>query len=172
VAAGLINTTEVQYMSLHRLILVLAAVLVLVACGPGEPGAQSATPQAGEQSTTPAAGGLEGMTWTLTQFGPADAPTTVPEGISVTVEFADGNVGGNAPCNSYGGPYTTEGQNLSIGEMTQTLRACANNSLMELESRYLEALRQATTYTIQGDQLTLSYPTGELHFTRGGAATE
>jgi heat shock protein HslJ len=159
-------------MQLHRLILVLAAVLLLVACGPGEPGAQTATPQTGAESTTPAAGSLEGTTWTLTQFGSADAPTTVPEGTSVTVEFTDGNVGGNAPCNSYGGPYTAEGQNLSIGEITQTLRACADNSLMELESRYLDALRQATTYAIQSDQLTISYASGELHYTRGGAATE
>lgn len=141
------------------------AALVLAACMPIQPEetpSGTATPVPGD-----AVDDLAGTQWQLISFGPAENEMPAVPGAMVTLEFgADGHAGGNSGCNSYGGPYTVEGDTITFGEMVSTLMACADTSVMEQEGQYLDALSSAGHFALEGDQLTLWYgeDDGQLNF--------
>lgn len=98
--------------------------------------------------------GLTGVTWRWTGLavpaGMKDTPTNPSE---YTVLFnADGTLGFRADCNSGSGGYTLNGNNISIqlGVMTQV--QCPEGSL---SNEFLTLLPQATTYSVQGNSLSL-----------------
>jgi heat shock protein HslJ len=107
-----------------------------------------------------------GTQWVLTGYGPAAQPVALPDGAQVTAEFTSDQVKGAAPCNSYGGGYSVDGKRLTVGQLVQTERACLREDLMALESTFLKALSAATSYTIDGDTLTIDYDGGVLRFSR------
>jgi len=85
--------------------------------------------------------------WSVSALDPAD--------FTITAEFADGQVGGSSGVNSYGAPYSSgPGDALEVGEITSTLIAGPDDA-MQAESTYIELLRQARSYTVSGDTLTL-----------------
>lgn len=111
---------------------------------------ESATP---EPTPLPTEGinDLAGTSWVLTQINGA-APV---EGSKITLVFEDMTLGGQA-CNGYGGDYTANSGTLTVGELISTLMACPEPAgVMEQETAYHAALREATRYVIAGDQLTL-----------------
>jgi len=100
--------------------------------------------------------------WTLTSIN-GQQPLA---GSTVTAVFEDGRVGGQAGCNSYGGPYSVSGQKLAISGLTQTLMACMEPAgLMEQESAFLQALSQAAGYSLTGDMLEIQNAAGETILT-------
>jgi heat shock protein HslJ len=114
---------------------------------------------------------LEGTTWTLLSFiepNPAeDMPAPVPlsfdvlPGTEITATFSDGQVGGSAGCNSYGGSYSLEAAALAIGDLFQTEMACLEpEGVMEQESHYLAVLRDATHAHVFGTRLWLETDDG------------
>lgn len=91
-------------------ILVTAIVAVVVAgCLPG-PGDDNASD------------GLSGTSWTVMSVaGTATIPDARP-----TMAFAvDGTVVGSDGCNQYSGPFRTNGQEITVGQLTSTLIGCA-----------------------------------------------
>jgi heat shock protein HslJ len=95
---------------------------------------------------------LNGTSWALTQLqgGPVMS-TVVP-----TLVFKDGQVSGNASCNSFGGSYQRGwGDALKFGQLMSTLVACADSSSMEQERVYLSVLGQVAKYRMENDQLFL-----------------
>ena len=62
--------------------------------------------------------GLEGTSWTVTGVNDGTATTALvgaPDGAGLTLEFGtDGTVGGSDGCNSFSGPYTTDGDTISV----------------------------------------------------------
>jgi pimeloyl-ACP methyl ester carboxylesterase/heat shock protein HslJ len=126
------------------------------------------------QPPTATMNGLSGSSWQLVSFGPVGATNPVIGNVRITLEFgADGQAGGNGGCNSYGGSYTVHDNSLQFGEITSTLIACADQAVTEQEQQYLEALRTAGRFTIEGDTLKIAYQNdgGELNFTRSSGAT-
>lgn len=121
----------------------MAALLSLAACAP-----------AGSQ----AEGGLTGKVWVLDSLNGA-AP--VP-GATITAEFTeDGKVGGSAGCNRYSGQYTVSGSNIEFKQsMASTMMAC-DGPVMDQETAYFQALAAAKSFTVGGDQLTLSDADGD-----------
>jgi heat shock protein HslJ len=115
---------------------------------------------------------LTGTLWQLTTFvQPGIAQSTVT-GTSVTATFKDdGTVGGTTGCNHYGGKYITDGPQITISEVMQTMRGCIDQNVMDQETRYLTALRAATAWTITGSTLVLTYEGGEIHFTAQPSAS-
>lgn len=105
--------------------------------------------------------GLENTAWNLVAFGAPGAETPVVEGAMITLLLAAGQAGGFGSCNSYGGTYQVDGNNISFGEITSTLVACANDDLTQQEQRYFEALEAASSYELDGDQLRLLDANGE-----------
>ncbi len=63
-------------------------------------------------------------------------------------------VNGNAGCNSYFGTFEIKADNgIGFGKMGSTMMACKD---MQLEKQFLDALTNANTYSINGNQLSIS----------------
>jgi pimeloyl-ACP methyl ester carboxylesterase/heat shock protein HslJ len=126
------------------------------------------------QPPTATTNDLTGSSWQLVSFGPVGATNPVIGNVTITLEFGeDGQAGGSGGCNSYGGAYTVQNDSLQFGEITSTLMACADQAVTEQEQQYLEALRTAGRFTIEGDTLKIAYQNdgGELNFARSSGAT-
>ncbi len=87
---------------------------------------------------------------------------------TITAFFdADGGVGGNDGCNTYSGPYTVDGNALSVGPLTFGRVSCGED-IDQQEKTYLAALQSATTFEISGNQLIIRDGAGQevLRYTR------
>lgn len=132
-------------------VVLLGILLTLAGC------IRPASPTAPPVTNAPGAT-LENSKWRLTLFGAPDAETPVVAGSTVTLEFgADGKAGGSAGCNTYGGSYEVQGDQLIFGEIASTLMACADQAVMEQEMAYLAALQSAGRFEVNGDMLRLWY---------------
>ena len=106
---------------------------------------------------------LTGTEWTLESYSlSSEAVSSVIAGTTVTAVFsADGNVGGNAGCNSYGAGYTVDGANLTIEAPISTKMYCGEpEGVMEQENRYLTLLESVAGYRIDGTRLVLTDEAG------------
>jgi putative lipoprotein len=63
----------------------------------------------------------------------------VPPGITVTLRFEDGRIGGKAGCNSYGAPVRAGLGTLMVGPVMSTKMACGPDDMV-VEARFLEIL--------------------------------
>jgi heat shock protein HslJ len=127
---------------------------------------------------------LEGTPWTLADMierrdvegigAPHSLPTGLWAGTEITAAFDDGQVRGSAGCNSYGGAYTLEGSELRLGSLEATEMWCAEpEGVMDQEQRYLDLLREANRYRIDGNQLWLDSGGGQaLIFDAGKDSTD
>ncbi|MBP6013276.1 MAG: META domain-containing protein [Alphaproteobacteria bacterium] len=80
----------------------------------------------------------------------------------VTLAFLEGRVSGRSGCNLYSGPVEIGPGTLKIGALISTKMACMQEGVMQQESAYLSALQSAQTYSIGGDKLTITTPTGSI----------
>jgi heat shock protein HslJ len=72
-----------------------------------------------------------------------------------TIEFAaDGTASGNAGCNTFTGPYESDGSKLTIGPLATTKMAC-NAVKSAIESQYLERLGNVAGYKFVAGRLVL-----------------
>ncbi len=134
-----------------------AAAIALSACtaAGASPSAAPSGP-AGEPAT------LEGVSWARTDYAGADGTlVAVADGVTVTAAFTDGTVAGNAGCNRYNGPYTLDGDKITIGNLVTTQMACQEPQA-GVETAYLAALVKAATYAISGEGLELSNADGNV----------
>ncbi len=115
--------------------------LVLVACA-NDGGAS------GGESHDPA--DLTGVTWQLDGSSIASLVSDPPQAV-VTLEFADGQAGGRAACNSYGGAYQAGDDGSLSFEMFAVTEMACDEPLMALESAYLAALGQVTGFGVEGN---------------------
>jgi len=134
-------------------ILVSIAVLsfVLTACGGG-----------GDSGGDPTA-----SAWVLESgtVDGADIGLLETNPITLTFDTDLEQAGGVSACNNYFGSYTISGSELSFGEMGQTMMACSPEEVMDAETKYLQALAAVETFSMSGDQLTLTGEGAELVFT-------
>jgi heat shock protein HslJ len=101
---------------------------------------------------------LVGTTWTLTTIGgEGDTVSSTVVGTEVTLTLGDdGTYGGSGGCNTYGGDYEAEGDELRLGPARATKMACPGEGVMEQEQAFLAALARVATFAIEGGSLTLS----------------
>ena len=104
---------------------------------------------------------LEGA-WVVTSYYTGNAVQSVLGDTELTAEFTDGQVSGNAGCNSFGGAVETSGDDITIGPLQQTLRLCADPEVQQQEDHYLAALDLASTFLVTGDRLDLYRPDGGI----------
>jgi heat shock protein HslJ len=102
---------------------------------------------------------LEGATWIL--------QGTIP-GTSISLTFGNGNLSGFAGCNSYNATYSSTraagpSNNITVGPVSSTAQMCSEE-IMNQELGYLNSLETASSYTINGDMLTLTTASGPLTF--------
>jgi heat shock protein HslJ len=94
---------------------------------------------------------LAGVTWQLDASSMASLASDSPQDAVVTIEFADGQVGGRAACNSYGGAYeASDDGSIAFESFSVTEMAC-DEPLMALEAAYLAALSGVTGFGVEGN---------------------
>src|SRR5262249_52662674 len=97
-----------------------------------------------------AAANLTGRTWSVTGFNNGREAVISPiTGIPLTLSFGDGRVTGRAGCNTYSASFTQQGDTIRIGSITTGRRRCPGN-VMTQERNFLQALRSAVRWSIQG----------------------
>ncbi len=130
-------------MQANRVLLALAAIAALV---------MAACTRTGTPSTT-----LNGTSWLLAGLnGQAVLPDT-----RVTLSFENGQIHGTDGCNRYSGSYTQQGAKLSIGkDIVSTKMACAG-PITQQGMAYIAALKQAATFKLDGQQLSLLDASGK-----------
>ena len=133
-----------------------------VATDPGDPGAGSVEPGPDDGASA-----IDGS-WTLVMLvEEGDMAIPLPAGATIDLRIDGTEVDGTAACNSFGGSAEIgDDGSFSASDLFQTEMACDPPELMEMESRYLAALGRATSWMIEGDQLTLAGPDAVLTFDR------
>jgi heat shock protein HslJ len=123
-------------------VLLVAALLVAL------PGCRAPTAAPAPTETPSPALQLDGTEWQLHSInGEALAP-----GSAISLEFADGRLGGTAGCNHYGGEYSINAQGeLSLGMIAQTVMLCLDEAVMKQESAYMTALQSATAARLDAE---------------------
>jgi heat shock protein HslJ len=111
---------------------------------------------------------LGGQTWTLNSIITGDAVSSVPAGVTATLEFNDdGTVAFQSGCNSGGGSYAVEGTTVTFSNLVTTEMACADPQ-SEVEAAFLAVLgADVNEFTIESDQLTLTAGDSGLQFVGG-----
>ena len=100
---------------------------------------------------------LVGTTWRLDSFYTADAVSSVISGTTITAVFEeDGRVTGSAGCNTYFARYNFSGNLLSISTIGTTKMHCSAPGVMQQESIYLALLGKITTFTIEGERMSVA----------------
>ncbi|WP_210481248.1 META domain-containing protein [Naasia sp. SYSU D00948] len=103
--------------------------------------------------------------WRLTSASDGQGEMDL-KGSSVTLAIEQDRARGDGPCNIVeleitGGPGPVD---VTVGAMTE--RACLDQDLMVIESRYIETLSGVTTAEVDDGTLTLSGDAGTLTYTR------
>lgn len=109
--------------------------------------------------------GLEG-TWKLAEYGPVGA--TIPAMADVDASFTfdgDGMVSGTSGCNSMGGEYEVNGNEITFGPLTSTLMGC-EEPLMTQESFVTQVLSDTAQYEVNGNTLTITNGDNVLVFSK------
>ncbi len=103
---------------------------------------------------------LAGTDWKLVSMGRVGADTSVT-GNPITLKFGnDGRISGSGGCNSFGGPFSVEGDRIKFGQVFSTRRACIDEKGNKQESAYLAALQSASRFRMTDHQLSIYYDGG------------
>jgi len=102
--------------------------------------------------------GLAGTSWQVTAYNNGkQAVVSVITGTRITARFGgDGRVTGSAGCNQYFTEYLVDNGSMAIGPPGATRRFCADpEGILDQEAGFLEALRSAARFRLEGDRLAL-----------------
>jgi heat shock protein HslJ len=124
---------------MKQLMIGILAVIVLAACT----GSSSAS--------------VDGQ-WKLVSYGSPSAQTLAAPGVETSIEFKDGQISGNVGCNSFGGEYTVEDNTITFGPVMATEMFC--EAVAEQEAATLAVLQGKTTFTLDGNTLTITSEDG------------
>lgn len=99
-----------------------------------------------------AADPLVGTSWRLASLE-GRAPLS---GVEITTAFDEGSVHGSSGCNSFGGSYRVNGDEIEITELQSTLMACAiPEGAMDQEQEFLSLLSTSDSYQVADGHLRL-----------------
>ena len=114
-----------------------------------------------KQTTT-----LQGSAWQVKTFA-GQAPLADH---AITFEFDnEGNIAGDGSCNRFGGSCKIDGDKIAVGPLRSTRRAC-EPEIMQQEHKFLALLGAAATWVMDGEELVLTAPEGEIRATRQAPA--
>lgn len=109
---------------------------------------------------------IEDRKWILESINGSTIPKVEQEA-SIVFDPEKGSAGGDTSCNSYGGEYKIDGNNISISGVISTMRACIEDERMKIERGFLDGIQQADRYEIKANKLML-YHRGKLLLTFEG----
>ncbi|MFQ5448574.1 MAG: META domain-containing protein [Saprospiraceae bacterium] len=110
---------------------------------------------------SPIGGTIENTYWTLTSYTLGRKVLTPSQGVHVTLHFAEKQVAGDAPCNSYFGSFNADGVNLNLSNIASTERMCDG---IDLETSYLGLLSKAHSFSVRENTLEIFCENGKLVF--------
>ena len=111
---------------------------------------------------------LPGSAWKVITFAGQTPLADHP----ITFEFDnEGNIAGDGSCNRFGGSCQIEGDKIKLGPLRSTRRAC-EPEVMQQEHKFLALLAAATTWSLDGDNLVLTTPDGEIRAGRRPAPAD
>jgi heat shock protein HslJ len=117
-----------------------------------------------------AAQALVGPTWELTGYnnGRGGVQPVLAGTTSTAVFGQDGRINGSAGCNTYMGPYQSDGSTLTIGPLATTSMLC-QQPVMDQETAFLAALQNVSQYQFDSGRLVLRAAGGatQATFIRG-----
>lgn len=102
---------------------------------------------------------IEGISWKLISYQNS-ATLTPANSATSTLTMKDGQANGNGGCNSFFGPYTINGSNISFGNLGSTLVACPFSVGVQ-EGNYLKALGNTSSFQSSGSTLTFYNNSGQ-----------
>lgn len=123
--------------------------------------------QGGTSGAVGLAARLDGTSWVLVEGIGPDGPITLVDDWPVTLTIVDDTVSGTAACNGYGADVTIDDNGgLTVGDLGSEAALCEPAAVMDTESAFLMALRQATTVDLAADgaALVVSGPGVDLGF--------
>ena len=99
---------------------------------------------------------LPGTSWNVTSYNNGKGGvTTLVAGSEMTLEFGDdGTVSGSGGVNRYNGPYTVDGDAITIGPLAMTKMA-GDPELMDQEQAFVKALEASTQWKVSRGKLEL-----------------
>jgi heat shock protein HslJ len=103
----------------------------------------------------PATVALEGTVWILDSLVDGDRVSSTVAGSHSTLTIDGGTVGGDSGCNTFGAEATLDPPTIAITDLTTTERACVDQPIMDQEGFVYDVLGNATSFAIDGDQLTI-----------------
>lgn len=103
--------------------------------------------------------------WVVTGYFRPGAITSTINGTTLTATFDAGRISGDSGCNRYSGPYELEGNDITIGPLASTQRACVDLAVGQQETEYLAALEMARSYRFDAGTLTLVRADGGIAVT-------
>lgn len=107
---------------------------------------------------------LEGG-WIVTGYNNGKQAVVSPmTGTTLTATFTADTVSGSAGCNDYNGPYTLDGDKVTIGPLATTRKAC-EQPVMDQETAFLTALQTPATVEQNGGIVTLRNAAGATQVT-------
>jgi len=107
---------------------------------------------------------LEGTDWVLAGLPRQGAVVQTWVDAKINITFKDGTVSGSSGCNSFSGSYELDGNELILGPLAGTLRAC-EAEIMQRESDFLAGLDKIASYTIHRETLTMLDAEGNMVMT-------
>lgn len=160
------------FLSLPRCLALTALAATLAGCSTTTGRAQAQGAGATQAATT--SDSLAETHWELVRWTGKDGTTRVlpqgdrsqPIGISFLAQGHDYRVAGFSGCNRYTGTYRLQGGKLIITSPAATRMACPSPQLSQLETAYLKALGQISTFTLDSGgaprQMTLNLQDGDI----------
>ncbi|GHD79039.1 META domain-containing protein [Salinibacterium amurskyense] len=107
--------------------------------------------------------GIEG-TWVFADGTDPSGALTLDDAITVTLTITGDGLAGESTCNNYSATLTGAPDELTVGPVISTKRACTDAALTEFETRYLAALAATTTAIPTGGSLVLQGNGVNLNF--------
>lgn len=131
--------------------LLIVLLIGLASCQRHEP-SPAPVNESAEPSALQSVGSDEWVLATWTGGEPAPAAPVV------TLRYQEGRLGGKAACNRYSGAVTPGAapEDISVGPVISTKMACAD-SIMVVESRFLDLLSRVKKLRRDADTLALAY---------------
>jgi heat shock protein HslJ len=94
--------------------------------------------------------------WKLTSYGPLNSLAPAAPNVDAILTFDDGELSGNAGCNSLMGDYKIKGDQIVFGSIASTEMGCLESQVMEQENIAHQVLTGTASFKIEGNMLTIT----------------
>ncbi len=104
--------------------------------------------------------------WKLVSYGAASNPTPAVQNVDTSIKFeANGNMGGNVGCNSFGGNYDISADTIAFNSIVSTMMFCEAISAQESAVLGIFSDNMKLPVQLNGDTLTITSANGESSVT-------